>query len=382
MFTSQQTQTPDRVYISALSAQSGGLLYRSMGGGVPASNAMVANRIIYVPFFVRRPYAIERYFWQNGATVGTDNVQVGIYDADFNLLNAGARAVTSGSNAIQYTEPGVHFQLITNNGSSTDATSYATASGTWRKGVTYLVCVENSHGTSANAVSTISGGPTFASRATTQYNGTLNRTSIWSAQGDGSTGALTIDFGGGNTQTGCVWSVIACYGVDQATNDGVVQGVTGTGTSTTPLATLAALGSANNGVLGAHGQAANATFTPGTGLFELSDSGTATPAQALEVECGTNDTTVDATITSAAWGSCAVEMKTASSFILPRMRGWIAVWSSGATTTMFRGGTASTSFEPGMYIQGSATTGLVVTGTPTSGGGQHYIAGFTRRASP
>src|SRR6185369_12852358 len=137
---------------------------------------------------------------------------------------------------------------ITSGGSTTDATSYATASVTLKTGVLYLLSVSNTKASAANAVSSIDGGPTFVSRSTTTFApSTAGRISIWSCVPTTDyTGTLTINFGGGNTQTNCGWNLNAFYHVDTATNDGIVQNAVGTGTGTTALATLAAFGSANN----------------------------------------------------------------------------------------------------------------------------------------
>ncbi len=194
--------------------------------------------------------------------------------------------------------------------SSTDATSYAMASTVYRTGCLYLLSIENSHATSATAVSSITGGgPTFTSRSTTNFNGTLNRTSIWSAVPTADfTGVLTISFGA-TTQTGCVWSLNEFRNVDTTTNDGIIQQVVGTGSSTTPLATLAAFSSTDNATFAAHGVGSTSTGTAGTNFTELSDTNAATPAQALQTDWFVgNDTTADETITSAQWGSCAVEL--------------------------------------------------------------------------
>jgi hypothetical protein len=133
--------------------------------------------------------------------------------------------------------------------------------------------------------------------------------------------------------------------VDTTTNNGIVQSAVGTGTSVTPLATLAAFGSANNATFQAHGHAAATATTPGTGFTELSDTTTATPAQALETEWSVaNDTTADATITSAAWGAVAVEIKAdAGSFIIPPATVgnndiYMAFVCNGTTATFIRNG--------------------------------------------
>jgi hypothetical protein len=181
-----------------------------------------------------------------------------------------------------------------------------------------------------------------------------------------------------------VWSLNAFYHVDTATNDGIVQNATGTGSSVTPLATLAAFGSANNATFGAFGQAAAAAGAPeSTSYIELSDTTTGTPAQALQTDFRPdNDTTVSETITSAAWGACAVEIKSlgTGAVYVPPMRGYLALHASGATATFLRK-TAWTQFA-GAYLQASAG-GLPSIGTPATFTGSPNVPlfGFTRRAT-
>lgn len=194
--------------------------------------------------------------------------------------------------------------------SSTDANNYVTGTVTLKAGRLYLMAVENSKGSAtADVVSSITGGPTFTSRSSVAYNTNLNRVSIWSAVPTADyTGTLTINFGG-VTQTGAVWALTEVSGVDMSTTDGIVQQATGTGNSGTALATLAAFASTANFTFGAMAHAAATATTFGSGFTESSDQTTATPAQALETEhlLG-NDTTVDATFTSAQWGACAIEL--------------------------------------------------------------------------
>jgi hypothetical protein len=216
---------------------------------------------------------------------------------------------------------------IIQNGSSSDANNYVTASVTMKAGRLYLLSVENSKGSAtADVISSVTGGagvPTFVSRSSVAYNTNLNRQSIWTAVPlVDYTGTLTINFGG-VTQTGAIWSLDEIIGVDVVTNHGIVQQATGTGNSGTALATLAAFTSADNWAFGAFGHAAATASAPGSGFSELADQTQATPAQAMEtVYRITSDTTVDGTFTSAQWGACAVEIQSAE-------RWWtVEVWDS------------------------------------------------------
>lgn len=199
--------------------------------------------------------------------------------------------------------------------SSTDANSYTTASVTMKAGLLYLMSVENSHGSSATAVSAITatggGAPTFTSRSSVQFNSSLNRVSVWSCvPGSDYTGTLDIAFGG-TTQTGACWSLTEFLNVDTTTNDGVVQQVTNTGSSTVPYAVLAAYGSNFNVSFGAFGVGAANAGTPIAGYTELSDTTAATPAQALQTifQNVLADRVVGETISTAQWGACGLELK-------------------------------------------------------------------------
>lgn len=315
----------------------------------PTSGSYEVNVAMFYPVNVPEPFVVSKPFWLNGATASTDKIDLGIYQltdpatSRMDLLHSTGATLASGANVVQEGIWRCSGQNVTSAGSSTDATTYATSSVTMKAGKLYLMSVENSHGSSATAVSTISGGPTFTSRSTTQYNSNLNRTSIWSAAPTVDyVGTLTIDFGA-TTQTGAVWSLDEVTGVDTSTNDGIVQNATGTGNSTTPLATLAAFGSANNATFGAHGQAANNAVTPGSGFTEISDVGAATPPQRIETAWRVdNSTAVGCTITSAQWGSCAVELKAdANPFTIPMTQPgvpniYMAMTCNGVTTTVFR----------------------------------------------
>ena len=244
-----------------------------------------------------------------------DFIDLGFYD-----LHKGA--------AITLMNPGVTPRNIIASSSSTDANSYTTASVTMVAGRLYLMSVENSHGTSATAVSAITatggGAPTFTSRSTTLFNSNLNRVSVWSCvPGANYTGTLDIAFGG-TTQTGAVWSLSEFNNVDTTTNDGVVQQTVATGNSAQPLTSLSEYGSVYNSSFYAVGVGSTSAGAPLAGYTELSDTTAATPAQALHTgfQNLTNDRTPGDTITSAQWGVCGLEIKTILTTDNPR-KSWI-----------------------------------------------------------
>jgi len=306
-----------------------------------------ANKAYFYPFRLIEPFIVQKAFWLNGTTVGTDSIDIGMYRmTDFstgrlNLIRSTGAILSAGASSLQASGTWKVARVnLTAGNDSTDSATYTTASITLKAGRLYLIAVENSHGSSAAAISSIDNGPTFVNRSTTQYNSTLNRVSIWSAVPiNDYTGTLVINFGGGNTQTGCIWSLNEMSGVDTSASDGIVQQAVGTGNSGTALATLGAFGSTANATFGAHGHAAATASAPGTGFTELSDTTTATPAQALCTDWRVdNDTTVDATFTSAEWGSCAVEVKADTSpFIIPASTDlYMGMAISGTTATIFR----------------------------------------------
>lgn len=344
-----------------------------------------ADKIYYAPFYLSKAYSLARWWWLNGATVGTNYFQIGIYDSDLNLLKASPRTLSGGTaNENQYANPGIHGTNITSGGSGTDGTAFTTASVTLKAGVLYCMSVENT-ATSADVVSSIDsatgGFPTFTSRSSTQFNGTANRVSIWSAVPTSDfTGTLRINFGA--TQTGAAWGLNAFYHVNTATTDGIIQNAVGTGTSVTPLATLAAFGSAENVGHAAFGINANATGAPTSATTkELSDNGANPPAQALQTSMAYNDTTMDETITSVAWGACAVEIKSlgTGAITIPAMRGYLAIHGNGVTATLFR--STNIRYRPLSYVQTSALTGLPPVATLAAGNGIAYVCGFTSRST-
>lgn len=319
---------------------------------VPTSGAWTtAGRAFLYPLRLNEAMTVAKAYILKGATVGTDSWDIGVYrmtDVSTGrvdlIRSTGVVLSSAGANVCQETATWkVARSNRTSGGSSVDGDSYATASVTLKTGRLYCLAIEHSHATDAPVVASIEGGPTFTSRASVQFNGTANRVSLWTAVPTADyTGTLTITFAASSGVTGATWSLDEMSGVDTSTNDGIVQTATGAGSSVTPLATLAAFASTSNATYGIHGKAANATSTPGTGFTELSDTGTATPAQSISTEWRVdNGTTVDFTITSTAWGAIAAEIKADTSpFVVPpQLPGsgdlYLSVSNSGTTATYF-----------------------------------------------
>lgn len=318
---------------------------------LPAAAAwFAAGRVIFTPLILAEPFPVAKAFWANGGTVGTDNLDIGVYNMTdlttgrCDLIRSTGAVLSAGASVIQETATWrVATANITSGNDSTDSATYTTASVTLKAGRLYLMSVANT-AASADTISSITGGFAAApATSTTQYNGTAHRVSIWYLVPTAdSTGTLTITFGA--TQTSATWSLNEFSGVDTTTNGGIVQAVVGTGTSVTPLATLAAFGSANNATFGALSNVSDTTTTPGTGFTELSDTNATTPSVCLQTEWRVdNDTTVDGTITSAAWGAVAVELKADTSpFVVPaNANTYLAFGCSGTTATIVQANPSS-----------------------------------------
>jgi len=187
--------------------------------------------------------------------------------------------------------------------SSTDATSYTTASVTLRVGRLYLLSVTNSKAAAPDAVSSVTGGPTWTSVATVSFNSVgapTQRLTVFS-------GVPTVDYTGtvviafGATETGACWSLDEFDEVETATANGVVQSVSGTADSAaTVTATLSAFRSGNNATFLAAAKGSTGAWTVATGFTSLADVNAATPAQSLSTEArAANDTSLDPTWTGA-----------------------------------------------------------------------------------
>ena len=204
---------------------------------------------------------------------------------------------------------------LTSGSSSTDAASYTTAAVTLTAGRAYLLSVANSKAASPDAVSTVTGGPTWTSRSSVSFNtvgSPTQRVSVWSGVPTSDyRGTVVIAFGG--TETGCAWSLDEYTEVDTGTDDGVIQVATGTTASaTTVAATLVALGSTLNPTHAATALGSTAGVTPGTGFAELSDVAVATPAARLQAQyqAGAGTVAIDQSWSGAtAAAIIAVELK-------------------------------------------------------------------------
>lgn len=92
-----------------------------------------ANLAIYIPFRVAGIAIATKIFWYNGATVGTNSVDVGIYDAQGNKLVSSGSTLTAGVSSLQSADitdttlrRGLYFMAMAVNG-TTDTFSRASS---------------------------------------------------------------------------------------------------------------------------------------------------------------------------------------------------------------------------------------------------------------
>lgn len=212
--------------------------------------------------------------------------------------------------------------LLTSGSSTTDATSYSTASVSPTANALICVLYLARKGTGNPATPTITGNGFTYTEVLTNSTSPLNfnDVALFRALGASPTsGAITINFG--ETMTSCIWFVFEITGVDTSGTNGsgaIVQSVGrdfagGAGTSGT--LTLAAFGSANNMAVGGIFHFANEATTPGSGFTEIGDINLAENTRGFQAEYALNDITVDASWASnVEWEGIAVEIKAASTY--------------------------------------------------------------------
>lgn len=200
--------------------------------------------------------------------------------------------------------------------STTDGTSFATASISPAAGRLVLLWVACTHATTAEAPSSVTGnGLTWVQVNSVSFPTATRRLSCFRALGAApSAGAVTINFA--TSHQSVVWSIVEYPEVDQGGTNGsgaVVQSTTNTAAagSTSITGTLAALEHENN--LHAYGVALNtqSTVTEGGGFTERGDDNEGAAVITLETGDKRNDTTADPTFTSASAVIISVEVKAA-----------------------------------------------------------------------
>jgi hypothetical protein len=253
----------------------------------------------------------------------------------------------------------------------------------------YALSIENSHGTSASAVSSITGSGTWTSRSTLQFNGTLNRLSLFThVPASNYTGTLVISFGA-TTQTGALWSLIEFSNVDTTSSDGIVQTVTATGNGTSASVTMGSFTSSNNATVGIAGTATTSTHTAGAGVLMTGTSSIGTPSQSIGAvfwhrNVGSPSQTLSLT---GQWAMIGFELALGTaSLIIPAHNQpnplYFGFTVNGSTDLLFEQNGGSTYF----HMQGSLYAQSSYPLTPTVNTTQanavyRPIAGFTSRST-
>jgi hypothetical protein len=191
-----------------------------------------------------------------------------------------------------------------------------------------------------------------------------------------STEAVTFDFGG-QTQTGCVWSVIDYSGTDTTGTNGsgaIVQSDTeaSAGSVSSLTSTLAAFSGANNATAGGFGYPLNnGNGTAGTGFTETGERFQGSPNQAIYTEFRSdNDTTVDVSIGASSVPIVGISVEIAASAAIPA----IGTLSDNFNDNSIDG-TKWTSFHTGTST--IAETGGEAVATPGSSTATVGYAGYT-----
>lgn len=124
------------VFLSPYSKESMAAPLRGGPGGAnsPATAVYIAaNRIMYYPFSIPVPVIVYRYFWCNGTTASTNNIQVGVYNGDATVRHRGTSTLAAGPSAAQFDNitdyvlpAGNYFMAIWCNGTTTHLIRSAT----------------------------------------------------------------------------------------------------------------------------------------------------------------------------------------------------------------------------------------------------------------
>lgn len=233
--------------------------------------------------------------WDRGATTTDVNTSIGAYLDTNNFhpivyINSGD-PVPSGLpdyTLIGTVAAGVAAPTVTEltaSGSTTDGTTFTTASFARGTGTLLVAFVATGMSTSGSTAATLSstalsGSLTWTNRAMQATSNTFTKAGIWTAVGAGGSGAITITPGA--TTEGCVWRVVEITGVN--TTPVQVSATAPSGSTTTPGVTLAGVDAANL-VLGFLVQQNSNAMTSGTGFTALgSQTSIANPSIAQVAE--------------------------------------------------------------------------------------------------
>lgn len=194
---------------------------------------------------------------------------------------------------------------LTSGGSSTNASSYDTASITPSANKLIIVAVGSNDGEDPPQVPTISGnGLTYVQIDNQIYDTNRKVVTLFRSMGSSpTTGAITIDFSA-DTQAGCTWSVMEFGDVNTGGTNGsgaVVQSAKNSVSATTSITvTLAAFGNTANGAMAGFSIDNDVAITPDTGWTEVHEvlNTDGADSNALETQWRSdNDTTAVASWT-------------------------------------------------------------------------------------
>ncbi len=236
----------------------------------------------------------------------------------------------------------IAFTNLATSGDSTDATSYTTASVSPTGGRMVYLCVVSSTAASIPNIPTITGnGLTWSYLVGTA--GATQRITVYYAKVTGaSTGAITIDMAG-QTQNGCIWSLVEVEGsrIDgtnglHSIGDFNVSGATATSGSVDLLNNPST--HTGNRNLSFFSHFANEATTVGTFHTQIGTQNQASPDLAMlsQWNNGINTSTSASWTTSSFWLGAALRIVNADYPILPHLTPWASAagTAAGATPTM------------------------------------------------
>lgn len=269
--------------------------------------------------------------------------------------------------------PAVFSTYSTASGSDTSNVSIGFGPNYPATGDLYVLAITNTGAVTAPtatvSVGTTAGTQSFTSRQTLQYNGTLNRVTVYTLATTARINSLDITFA--TTTTGYNLHLMTVRDVDTAVSDGVVQIATNTGTSATASVTLGATPAGL--VIAARGLNDNFTTEPGSGYTEAADTSSTAPSLALQsifaAPGTTTPTSTQAGNISNTWGMIGIEIAAQAYALAPQ---YSVDWGDGVTETIAGGSIASHQYSYSSISSGTITSEgfrqAVVTATPVGTG--------------
>lgn len=200
---------------------------------------------------------------------------------------------------------------LTSSGTTTDASSFATASVSPTANQVVLVAISNTKTSGVAVPSTVTGNGITYAKGAELVVGSRAISIWWGVSSSPSAGAITFDFAA-QTQTTCFWDVEQLTGA--STSNPIVQSRTGSGTNTTASLTsaLATFADAvNNMGFYVVNHAATEATTFATSWNEIQDLSLSSPAVAQEtayISGGSALNPQPSWTTSSAYGIVAVEI--------------------------------------------------------------------------